>query len=53
MSFGLGDWWIDPDDPAPLKCRDCSEWEACPCGCGWGWCRDLSEYTEGKEECDR
>ena len=36
---------------APVRCRDCAEWEPCPCGCGNGWCRFEGDFTGGDETC--
>lgn len=54
MSFGLRDEdWVDPDDPEPIKCRDCDCWAECPCGCGWGWCTDnRCEFTKEDDGCE-
>lgn len=35
----------------PARCRDCGEWEPCPCGCGYGWCRLDGDFMEGGESC--
>lgn len=53
MSFGLHDKdWVDPDpEPDPVKCCDCDEWERCPCGCSYGWCRVKDEFTAEDDEC--
>lgn len=51
MSFGINDKdWVDPDDDR-IKCRDCDEWEACPCGCSFGWCRVMSDFTREDDDC--
>lgn len=54
MSFGLRDEdWVDPDDPIPIKCRDCEYWQPCPCGCGYGWCADRAcDFTEEDDGCE-
>ena len=39
------------DRPKPPKCGGCSEWDACPCGCGYGWCRVLHDHTSENDEC--
>lgn len=52
MSFGLNDEsWVEPDDPVPVKCRDCEDWVECPAECGWGWCTTNGEFTREQDEC--
>lgn len=53
MSFGLHDKdWVDPDPPRIVACRDCDEWERCPCGCSYGWCSAEGEFTNEDNECE-
>lgn len=53
MSFGLRDEdWVEPEDPEPIKCRDCDEWGRCPGDCGYGWCRLNGEFTREDDGCD-
>lgn len=53
MSFGLHDKdWVDPPEPEPIQCQDCTYWFRCPCGCDYGWCTKLEDFTEYDDECD-
>lgn len=54
MSFGLRDEdWIEPDPVQAVKCRECDDWDECPCGCGYGWCFANKEFTHEDEECEQ
>lgn len=54
MSFGVRDEdWIYPDEDGgeELVCHDCRDWEPCPCGCDYGWCRQGEEHTGEYDAC--
>ena len=52
MSFGVEDKdWVDPDDEEPTKCRDCSNWDPCPCCGESGFCSVRGDWFDTDDGC--
>lgn len=42
------------DEIYEIHCKDCEEWDPCPCGeCEWGRCTHYDEWMPSDEGCER